>query len=81
MCGALALFDEISTWGFFAADRTRRPGVSVSLSATRLGAGSPVLGQGLDDVCQIARALDLTLLFAGLPASSSQRRCRRAVRL
>ena len=30
----LAVFDEVSTWALFGADRTRRPGVSVSLSAT-----------------------------------------------
>lgn len=29
----LAIFDEVSSWAFFTADRTRRPGVSVHLSA------------------------------------------------
>jgi len=41
LSAVLAVFDEVSSWSFFDADRTHRPGVSVHLSAVAHWSTSP----------------------------------------
>ena len=65
LSGAAALFDEVSTYGLFAADRYCRPGVSVELSAEVCdyeGAQAPRAG---DEIVVSAHALKIgrTLAF------------------